>query len=305
MTIRHVPHPEQATGNRREFVQSTRSITSDVSPSVQSELPDGRQRGSHRAALSGFTLIELLVVIAIIAILAGMLLPVLGKAKARALGTACLNNERQLVLATHLYSGENQDWLPPIQARFDVNGSSIESSWRAHLWPFAGRAPRLFDCPAERTDVYANARAANAKVGNPAVLGQIVAGEISIASGIGAVNVHWSQGGAPPPFGRPAGYENNLCRWASIEVPARLLLFGDGHSDVHGTYPEDRWWIWREVGDVNAPGFNRVTQGDKGAVRHSRRSNYGFADGRAELLDASRIPCNATECWWSAKADPH
>ncbi len=92
----------------------------------------------------GFTLIELLVVIAIIAILAGLLLPSLSKAKEQAWATKCLNNFHQIGIATVLYVDDNAGCLP--------QSSHQSKSWVGTLQPYAG-GTNLWRCPRDSNKI--------------------------------------------------------------------------------------------------------------------------------------------------------
>jgi prepilin-type N-terminal cleavage/methylation domain-containing protein len=99
----------------------------DTDPAVQREIGSRHQN-------SGFTLVELLVVIGIIAVLIGVLLPALNRARAQAQVSVCLSNQRQLAMAFMLYANDNRGLLPPYGT---MNGSVFNELPDQYWWQLA------------------------------------------------------------------------------------------------------------------------------------------------------------------------
>jgi prepilin-type processing-associated H-X9-DG protein/prepilin-type N-terminal cleavage/methylation domain-containing protein len=257
----------------------------------------------------GFTLIELLVVIGIIAVLVGILLPALSKARTSAQALKCSSNLRQIVMATQMFANEHGGFLP----KAENNGSPRMQGWSTRLgtrWEFddnmwswqwaiykyVNKNAAVFQCPAD----------ADPKIRYTWNDGQT---DGKLDNFYGSYRMNWSNEILQAASGSPdlsANYNNTIMvspKISEIRPPERAILFVDGTA----TYSD-------QVGFQNASAdynnINLKNQGD-GTVRfrqsdpyniayrrHSRalgdynaqqalakgRANYAFMDGHVETL---------------------
>jgi len=219
---------------------------------------------------NGFTLIELLVVISIIALLLGILLPSLSKARQLARKLVCSSNMRQMGIALNTYLIDNEDRLPDSSCHI----SDPQEYWIAILSNYLGDQ-LLFRCPGDKSRNF----------------------------------VDWN---------KPLDEQSGDLRWSSFSLNALLDSKSPRYSGRYNKvkairkpqyciYVAECPSSWTSADHIHPEQWFYNINLAKGQVawdRHSKKSNYLFADGHAELLEIEQTYSWPGNCFWFPKSAP-
>ncbi len=200
--------------------------------------------------LSAFTLIELLVVIAIIAILAGMLLPALAKAKAKAHMVKCVSNEKQIALGYMLYATDHSDYLPVAGTEVPPgSGWVAPSRWFLQISPYAANTASTFTNLVAKNKIVA---CPTAKIGT-----NVIPANVPGYQGYGGYGHNYAY----------LGYTQfDAKKLSAVTKPAETCMNGDGLDPARGL----SWWNYGYLYPPTIPVAPYV--------RHGKGGNYAWAD---------------------------
>jgi prepilin-type N-terminal cleavage/methylation domain-containing protein/prepilin-type processing-associated H-X9-DG protein len=223
---------------------------------------------------SAFTLIELLVVIAIIAILAAMLLPALSRAKESGRRIACLNNLRQLGIASKMYVDDNEGAYPP---------RNNASRWPDRFYKNYGKNIKILLCP---TDI--------AILSDPATAGSSPSNNVADASPRSYFINGWNdyfvnQFGTIDWNTFEADMINNsvIIKENAIIHSSDTIVLGEKQHDAGDFYMdllENGGNDFSGIAEQGRHGGNGVTSSQSKGAGSTGGSNYAMADGSARLI---------------------
>ena len=221
---------------------------------------------NHQKTEKLFTLIELLVVIAIIAILAGMLLPALQKARDRAHSINCVNQMKSIATGSAMYSGDYSDVFVPVYVKL-----STYTTWGDLLVVTENLPPKIFSCSA-----FQNPKDSPAETTRKNIISKLYKNQTEMT---------WSHYGQSYYFGNE---ENGIVKTGNVRQASTKIFHAETICTASANTRKTRGFFYLYEQWVES------YLGVPDVSRHKGKINIEFADGHVEnVAPGINIPCTA------------